>query len=180
MYVWPSSERNHLFSCLFNTMARWSPSSKRNGVKTRNRSSPSRTIRTLAQTFSRNDFSMTAVFMPPPHRRDGDWGRPASQTRHRPTGSGARCQSPRSEEHTSELQSLRHLVCRLLLEKRWRWGSYPERDSGGGESELGNRSGRLGPRNRGSACERQANLFFFKEPQPPKTYTLPLRADLRI
>src|ERR1039458_358678 len=25
--------------------------------------------------------------------------------------------SPRSEEHTSELQSLRHLVCRLLLEK---------------------------------------------------------------
>src|ERR1039458_4184471 len=25
----------------------------------------------------------------------------------------------RSEEHTSELQSLRHLVCRLLLEKRY-------------------------------------------------------------
>jgi len=24
----------------------------------------------------------------------------------------------RSEEHTSELQSLRHLVCRLLLEKK--------------------------------------------------------------
>src|SRR5205814_8652733 len=33
----------------------------------------------------------------------------------------------RSEEHTSELQSLRHLVCRLLLEKKkekkWRIGS---------------------------------------------------------
>src|SRR5437899_6307055 len=28
-----------------------------------------------------------------------------------------RCRS-RSEEHTSELQSLRHLVCRLLLEKK--------------------------------------------------------------
>src|ERR1035441_10946057 len=27
-------------------------------------------------------------------------------------------QHPRSEEHTSELQSLRHLVCRLLLEKK--------------------------------------------------------------
>src|SRR5205814_10221079 len=27
-------------------------------------------------------------------------------------------QNPRSEEHTSELQSLRHLVCRLLLEKK--------------------------------------------------------------
>src|SRR5258705_7115165 len=28
--------------------------------------------------------------------------------------------SGRSEEHTSELQSLRHLVCRLLLEKKKR------------------------------------------------------------
>src|SRR5437899_12571045 len=27
-------------------------------------------------------------------------------------------ESRRSEEHTSELQSLRHLVCRLLLEKK--------------------------------------------------------------
>src|SRR2546422_4348861 len=31
--------------------------------------------------------------------------------------SGARCRS-RSEEHTSELQSRLHLVCRLLLEKK--------------------------------------------------------------
>src|ERR1035441_11014036 len=31
-----------------------------------------------------------------------------------------RLQVMRSEEHTSELQSLRHLVCRLLLEKRQR------------------------------------------------------------
>src|SRR5258705_7239227 len=30
------------------------------------------------------------------------------------------CAGPRSEEHTSELQSLRHLVCRLLLEKKRR------------------------------------------------------------
>src|SRR5258705_9112897 len=28
------------------------------------------------------------------------------------------CRRDRSEEHTSELQSLRHLVCRLLLEKK--------------------------------------------------------------
>src|SRR5947199_2242338 len=34
----------------------------------------------------------------------------------------------RSEEHTSELQSLRHLVCRLLLEKKKkRKYCYPER-----------------------------------------------------
>src|SRR5438874_8048603 len=31
-------------------------------------------------------------------------------------GAGGRC--PRSEEHTSELQSRRDLVCRLLLEKK--------------------------------------------------------------
>src|SRR5258705_4174303 len=30
----------------------------------------------------------------------------------------ALCERARSEEHTSELQSLRHLVCRLLLEKK--------------------------------------------------------------
>src|SRR5437899_12083470 len=33
-------------------------------------------------------------------------------------GSSRPVQAPRSEEHTSELQSLRHLVCRLLLEKK--------------------------------------------------------------
>src|SRR5258705_10189753 len=31
----------------------------------------------------------------------------------------------RSEEHTSELQSLRHLVCRLLLEKKKNWALDP-------------------------------------------------------
>src|ERR1039458_10628010 len=33
----------------------------------------------------------------------------------------------RSEEHTSELQSLRHLVCRLLLEKKKKNHNYAER-----------------------------------------------------
>src|SRR5262245_64464396 len=43
---------------------------------------------------------------------------------HRPGGPVQRvlrrtsCHDRRSEEHTSELQSLRHLVCRLLLEKK--------------------------------------------------------------
>src|SRR5947199_10776200 len=31
----------------------------------------------------------------------------------------------RSEEHTSELQSLRHLVCRLLLEKKKQYNFLP-------------------------------------------------------
>src|SRR5256885_7474047 len=33
-------------------------------------------------------------------------------------GEGLECLSPRSEEHTSELQSPCNLVCRLLLEKK--------------------------------------------------------------
>src|SRR5262245_64347790 len=41
----------------------------------------------------------------------------------------------RSEEHTSELQSLRHLVCRLLLEKKKKGktrdsGAYTECEAG--------------------------------------------------
>src|ERR1035438_10782105 len=35
------------------------------------------------------------------------------------------CSSTRSEEHTSELQSLRHLVCRLLLEKKKKQNTLP-------------------------------------------------------
>src|SRR5438445_1993646 len=36
----------------------------------------------------------------------------------RGTGPGSAAQRPRSEEHTSELQSRQYLVCRLLLEKK--------------------------------------------------------------
>src|SRR5258705_7000737 len=35
-----------------------------------------------------------------------------------PADFAVRSEDQRSEEHTSELQSLRHLVCRLLLEKK--------------------------------------------------------------
>src|SRR3989449_5830149 len=45
-------------------------------------------------------------------------GDPLDQ-RSRPLGHGVgRCYAIRSEEHTSELQSRLHLVCRLLLEKK--------------------------------------------------------------
>src|SRR5262245_64230693 len=43
---------------------------------------------------------------------------PASPSRSSSGESTKPGQSARSEEHTSELQSLRHLVCRLLLEKK--------------------------------------------------------------
>src|SRR5436853_6685194 len=44
------------------------------------------------------------------HRRVGPWGVAL--------GVAMIVVGVRSEEHTSELQSLRHLVCRLLLEKK--------------------------------------------------------------
>src|SRR5690348_18185460 len=42
-------------------------------------------------------------------------------------GSRFACDQPRSEEHTSELQSPVHLVCRLLLEKKKTARSGPRR-----------------------------------------------------
>src|SRR5687767_15405152 len=42
----------------------------------------------------------------------------AKRSRWRPFAMVGRCSSWRSEEHTSELQSLAYLVCRLLLEKK--------------------------------------------------------------
>src|SRR5262245_63381966 len=57
--------------------------------------------------------------------RSADRERPPTSIGSRGTGSGTAAGTPRktrlakrSEEHTSELQSLRHLVCRLLLEKQ--------------------------------------------------------------
>src|SRR5205814_9603160 len=58
--------------------------------------------------------------------RDRDRVDRAHRARARAGGRAARLHGPgerdrgrnRSEEHTSELQSLRHLVCRLLLEKK--------------------------------------------------------------
>src|SRR5262245_63581468 len=62
-------------------------------------------------------FPYTTLFRSPPRVLPG---RTRSRTRE-----GRSAHSPempvndaRSEEHTSELQSLRHLVCRLLLEKK--------------------------------------------------------------
>src|SRR5205814_10628175 len=53
-----------------------------------------------------------------PHRASHTVGVTDAERRHgrSPCGAPQRVVA-RSEEHTSELQSLRHLVCRLLLEK---------------------------------------------------------------
>src|SRR2546425_7009316 len=43
---------------------------------------------------------------------------PEALSRRHHHAAGGRCPGRRSEEHTSELQSLAYLVCRLLLEKK--------------------------------------------------------------
>src|SRR5437899_10093843 len=80
---------------------------------------------TLFRSIARSDFSA--------HSRRTSSDDTGTQGNHRPKGiagseSLAQALDPqplpvprsaqRSEEHTSELQSLRHLVCRLLLEKK--------------------------------------------------------------
>src|SRR5205814_3737891 len=60
---------------------------------------------TLASAASRLPFA------PPETARGAQEGRYANDLLPKPAWR-------RSEEHTSELQSLRHLVCRLLLEKK--------------------------------------------------------------
>src|SRR5687767_15689446 len=61
-------------------------------------------------------FPYTTLFrsagVPPSSRRRGG-ARPPRRAAFRSCGPGSR-----SEEHTSELQSLAYLVCRLLLEKK--------------------------------------------------------------
>src|SRR5205814_10672826 len=52
-------------------------------------------------------------FTTPPAKESGAKSGPTTAT-----SAGSRARGARSEEHTSELQSLRHLVCRLLLEKK--------------------------------------------------------------
>src|SRR5258705_2569477 len=54
----------------------------------------------------------------------------------------ARCDVHRSEEHTSELQSLRHLVCRLLLGKKKNDTQVMILENcGGGNSNVGRGNG---------------------------------------
>src|SRR5258708_8432408 len=59
-------------------------------------------------------FPYTTLFrsLPPPHRSRLPLRRHRARAPHGPRRRG------RSEEHTSELQSPDHLVCRLLLEKK--------------------------------------------------------------
>src|SRR5256885_9903372 len=77
------------------------------------------TATTEIYTLSLHDalpISATSQGSPPSWRTRDDSRVPRSTSRE-PHG-GARWHRPRSEEHTSELQSPCNLVCRLLLEKK--------------------------------------------------------------
>src|ERR1039458_1517081 len=89
---------------------------------------------------------------------------------------------PRSEEHTSELQSLRHLVCRLLLEKKHRTGGLPLYDEEV-DVALARLSGRVPPCFLGRASDvladhaavhtRHATVFFLMIRRPPRSTLFP-------
>src|SRR2546429_4504632 len=67
-------------------------------------------------------FPYTTLFRSSrPSSRSGRTSKPPCSSRHRPAASRS---LHRSEEHTSELQSRLHLVCRLLLEKKNRTPSH--------------------------------------------------------
>src|SRR3954468_17715609 len=79
----------------------------------------------------------------------------------------------RSEEHTSELQSRRDLVCRLLLEKKTASGTRGRCDSGRCHPDV--------QREDREAAGRHGQVrFFFNDTAPPEIYPLSLHDALPI
>src|SRR6185437_17150995 len=68
--------------------------------------------------FFFNDTATTEIYTLSLHDALPIFARRVVEHRHVEAGSSASIRHPRSEEHTSELQSLAYLVCRLLLEKK--------------------------------------------------------------
>src|SRR4051795_1268296 len=97
----------------------------------------------------------------------------------------------RSEEHTSELQSHSHLVCRLLLEKKTLHNTHSPRCSARGGTAAGD-AGPCPRPPRDHCCVRLPVVlvysllsftlcfFFFKDTAPPEFSPLPLPDALPI
>src|SRR5215472_15163991 len=95
----------------------------------------------------------------------------------------------RSEEHTSELQSLRHLVCRLLLEKKKKNAivfeavgaldhqgkRHAERCDAPGIPDERSEIGRLA-----GTIDASLGIFFFNDTATTEIYTLSLHDALPI
>src|ERR1039458_1964849 len=90
----------------------------------------------------------------------------------------------RSEEHTSELQSLRHLVCRLLLEKREpKKGHSRKFQDVHGDRHDRNHENPCGNPPAGHENPELSGLFlyfFFNDTAPTEISTLSLHAALPI
>src|SRR6202167_4262233 len=91
----------------------------------------------------------------------------------------------RSEEHTSELQSPWHLVCRVLLEKK-KGESSPDQ-SANSSTSLPSASNSLEPSRMICAMPPPAShalsipqIFFFKNRAPTETYILSLPDPIPI
>src|SRR5436853_5569874 len=84
------------------------------------RRQPRATLFPYTTLFRSSQGCATGVGKNRPGSGQRSGGRPLRRQMTRPVASDAETgrNSMRSEEHTSELQSLRHLVCRLLLEKK--------------------------------------------------------------
>src|SRR5215813_6752852 len=96
----------------------------------------------------------------------------------------------RSEEHTSELQSRPHLVCRLLLEKKKRALAQAGRKAAGAprygrrterpEHRQGSVSRRPWRSLNARSCLTAIRAFFFNDPATTEIYTLSLHDALPI
>src|ERR1039458_1630448 len=97
----------------------------------------------------------------------------------------------RSEEHTSELQSLRHLVCRLLLEKKKKMRQSRMSHTGcqlphgsryevAGECACGGVALAVDPREHIRDPHPALRFFFFNDTATTEIYTLSLHAALPI
>src|ERR1039458_3065139 len=95
----------------------------------------------------------------------------------------------RSEEHTSELQSLRHLVCRLLLEKKAGADELPAEapgnlafrcESGAAASVASDEPTPAGAAElpAESPCNLAFEFFFLNAPAAPESSPLPPPAPL--
>src|ERR1039458_6306536 len=97
----------------------------------------------------------------------------------------------RSEEHTSELQSLRHLVCRLLLEKKKnrtglqrntaKMSDRAASAGGAAHSSVQRRSPLASPRGASTSASTPIGfVFFFNDTATTEIYTLSLHDALPI
>src|SRR6185295_12948861 len=89
--------------------------------------------------------------------------RSRSRRRGRYRRAGGRRRCSRSEEHTSELQSRQYLVCRLLLEKKKKYGCM---------GDIGTHAAHL--------AEYISVFFFFNDTATTEIYTLSLHDALPI